>query len=888
MAIRPRRSAPTSYTHLLQPLELTSSSDEHNDDPRNTGAKKKGKRKAPYIPQDDSGSEFELDRGGKAGSAAAESTSSDDDLASAAHTESDNASQEDEDELSASASASDLGSVRGGRGRGRGRASGGASGRGRAAVRVSTGASAPPSRSLVITTGAVGSSPSVRDRPSRAVPLSNLPPSGLDVQYSSFGPLFVPPSVTLESSSQPLSSSAIKTSTKKGKGRGDGDVSSLLDRATANPFFPIKGLVRDLGWYKGKWTDEGGSQRWGGWFDELELKEGDVVALNEETLAEYLPRQVYHSRPLPYFEVADPTPADPTTERDSSAAPGIAPVDGTGDANDEGPVGQAETRKILVGRINGEDEQEVEIERFSSARLDSFLPNKPGHLLNAGGPVSGLSWLPRTDAPSLQGAYHSHDGEFLPTRAVEKASPDPLTDLLRPDPSSAEYLAISTISSSALPLQHPPALSSPSSRSTSMIQIWLLDTSSPSDLQVETLSSSEDQGAGAKFEMGLCLGEGVGEALEVAWCPRGGSGEGEGQAMDVDGEGEKVQQLGVLASVLTDGTIEVYAVPDPKEVRVRQGKKDGEPVFVKAKRVLKLRLPDTSCVALSYGSQDVIAAGCMNGHIAVWNVGDALRAGRPTVRPTHYLPVHSAPIRSIAFVLAPPPSTANPAQQDFDADPVWIASTGMDGNTVMSDLRESGSAGSGLLLHERSSGYAVAFSPHLGCVYGHDQDDRLRAYFLKPSELGNSKRIGAHRGTVWSLAASPHHTFIASASADGTCRITSGLRALRRRRVRGHFGLKVFKLEFERETGQWRMLDNFHVEQRSALDPYNVSVATKAKSPKTKSDDAPLVSTAAWPLEIGVTRVAWHPNLDRACLLASGMSCGLVRLDWVEGAKEEN
>ncbi|GAA5920572.1 hypothetical protein JCM1841_005739 [Sporobolomyces salmonicolor] len=854
MAIRPRRSAPTSYTHLLQPLELTSSSDEHNDDPRDTGAKKKGKRKAPYIPQDDSGSEFELDRGGKAGSAAAaESTSSDDDLASAAHTESDNASQEDEDELSASASASDLGSARGGRGRGRGRARGGASGRGRAAGRVSTGASAPPNRSLVITTGAVGSSSSVRDRPPRAVPLSNLPPSGLDVQYSSFGPLFVPPSVTLESSSQPLSSSTIKTSTKKGKGRGDGDISSLLDRATANPFFPIKGLVRDLGWYKGKWTDEGVSQRWGGWFDELELKEGEAVALNEEALAEHLPRQVYHSRPLPYFEVADPTPADPTTERDSSAAPEIAPVGGTGDATDEGPVRQAETRKILVGRINGEDEQEVEIERFSSARLDSFLPNKPGHLLNAGGPVSGLSWLPRTDVPSLQ-----------------------------------EYLAISTISSLALPLQHPPTLSSPSSRSTSMIQIWSLDTSSPSDLQVETLSSSEDQGAGAKFEMGLCLEEGVGEALEMAWCPRGGSGEGEGQAMDVDGEGEKVQQLGVLASVLTDGTIEVYAVPDPKEVRVRQRKKEGEAVFVKAKRVLKLRLPDTSCVALSYGSQDVIAAGCMNGHIVVWNVGDALRAGRPTVRPTHYLPVHSAPIRSIAFVLAPPPSTVNPAQQDLDADPIWIASTGMDGNTVMSDLRESGSAGSGLLLHERSSGYAVAFSPHLGCVYGHDQDDRLRAYFLKPSELGNSKRIGAHRGTVWSLAASPHHTFIASASADGTCQITSGLRALRRRRVRGHFGLKVFKLEFERETGQWRMLDNFHVEQRSALDPYNVSVATKAKSPKTKSDDAPLVSTAAWPLEIGVTRVAWHPNLDRACLLASGMSCGLVRLDWVEGAKEEN
>ncbi|GAA5888249.1 hypothetical protein JCM5296_000246 [Sporobolomyces johnsonii] len=857
MATRPRRSAPTSYTHLLQPLELTSSEDDNDDHPPGPAAKNKAKRKrkAPYIPEDDSGSEFELGAGGKAGSAAAESSSSDDDLASVEHTESDNASQEDEEDLTASASGSDLGSAPGGRGRGRGRgrARGGTSGRGRATARASTGATAPPSRSLVITTGAALSSPSTRDRPPRAVPPSNLPPSGLDVQYSSFGPLFVPPSVTLESSSQSLSSSAIKTSSKKGKGRGDRDVSSLLDRATANPFYPLKGLVRDLGWYKGKWTDEGVSHRWGGWFDELELKEDDVVALDEETLAERLPHQVYHNRPLPHFKVTDSTPADPTAERDSSAPPERTPVDGTGDADGESPATQADTRKILVGRINGEDEQEVEIERFSSVRLDSFLPKKPGHLLNAGGPVSGLSWLPRTDAPS-----------------------------------SKEYLAVSTISSSALPLQHPPALSSPSSRSTSMIQIWSLDTSSPSDLQIETSSSSEDQGAGAKLELGLCLGEGAGEALEVAWCPRGGSGEGEGQAMDVDGEEGKIKQLGVLASVLTDGSVEVYAVPDPEEVRERQGKKEGEAVFVKAKRVVQLRLPDTSCVALSWGSPDVIAAGCMNGHIAVWNVGDALRAGRPTARPTHYLPVHSSPIRSMTFVLAPPPSTVNPAQQDLDADPVWIVSTGLDGNTIMSDLRESGSAGSGSLLHERSSGYAVAFSPHLGCVYGHDQDDRLRAYFLKASELGNSKRIGAHRGTVWSLAASPHHSFIASASADGTCQITSGLRALRRRRVRGHFGLKVFKLEFERESGRWRMLDNFHVEQRSALDPYNISVATKGKAAKAKSDDAPLISTAAWPLEIGVSRVAWHPNLDRACLLASGMSCGLVRLDWVEGANEGN
>lgn len=128
----------------------------------------------------------------------------------------------------------------------------------------------------------------------------------------------------------------------------------------------------------------------------------------------------------------------------------------------------------------------------------------------------------------------------------------------------------------------------------------------------------------------------------------------------------------------------------------------------------------------------------------------------------------------MTFVNSPPASTALDSAGEFDlsGDPNRIATVGYDGSTHVVDLRESGSAGVGVVLHERcasallpflrsrfdrltkervrvASTYTAAFCPQSGCVYADDQDDRIRAYFLKSAEFGSSKRIGAHRGTVW-------------------------------------------------------------------------------------------------------------------------------------------
>lgn len=74
------------------------------------------------------------------------------------------------------------------------------------------------------------------------------------------------------------------------------------------------------------------------------------------------------------------------------------------------------------------------------------------------------------------------------------------------------------------------------------------------------------------------------------------------------------------------------------------------------------------------------------------------------------------------------------------------------------------------------------------------------------------RRPDLSRTVLQSLAASPHHGLVATTSADGTAVLSSGIRALRKRRIRGHYNQKIFRLDFKRETGELRMWDNLRTE----------------------------------------------------------------------------
>lgn len=251
-------------------------------------------------------------------------------------------------------------------------------------------------------------------------------------------------------------------------------------------------------------------------------------------------------------------------------------------------------------------------------------------------------------------------------------------DTLKPcvtnSPRGAEYLAVSTISQADAPLRHvtPSAVAS---LPASMIQIWSLPCSDTRDLSMETSDDADGDKALMRLEMALCMPAGTeGDAKQLAWCPRGGrlsasagatngdeepqpakgkgkagakgkaKGKGKGKAraddaaMDVDQEGDADRasdesKLGILAGAFSDGSVSIFAVPLPDQVRKAAGLSPDEVVYgalhhlrhcasslilppcatVKAKPLLKLKLPETTITSLAWGGSEVVAAGCMNG-----------------------------------------------------------------------------------------------------------------------------------------------------------------------------------------------------------------------------------------------------------------------------------
>ncbi|ORY81743.1 WD40-repeat-containing domain protein [Leucosporidium creatinivorum] len=601
-----------------------------------------------------------------------------------------------------------------------------------------------------------------------------------------------------------------------------------LEGWALTPFGPERALLQDLGWWKGKWSEgEGMNSRWGGWFEDVQTDVGEKV--DEEAVAPYLPHLVFPSLPteidLPRHLLPDPHALPPTKKGGDTAME--EDDDGEAPPEEEEEQAQAEEReklKVWLGSLkNGEEGQEkIELGRFESRRLDEFLPRKPGFIFNAGGAVMGLDWCPL---------------------------PHP--------PSPVEYLALTTISS------HSASISRTINPGPSLIQIWSLDMTTPSDFAIET--DKEEGGEGMKMVMGLCIEEG--DAWEVKWCPRGGSGEED--AMQVDGE--ENGRLGILAGAFADGSVSLFAVPDPKKA----GAEEGKVLYLKAKPILKLTLPDTTCDSIAWASHETIAAGCNNGYIAIWDVGSALRSGATITRPLQYFPTHTASIRSLTFLRTPPLHRSLDGTLNTDQEPTYIASAGHDGSTTLIDLADT--TAPVVITHDRGFIGAIAWSPHTGCIVTHDADAAVRLISIKAKDFAATRAVVKLTGVVQNLATSDHHPFVASASADGACTLSNAARTSKKKAYKGHYFHRVFRLDFNRLLGEYRMIDNLHVESTVGID----STLRPPSKATAKNDYAAI--TGAWAPEINVSRVCWHPSLNRACLLASGTVSGLVRVDWVEG-----
>ena len=168
------------------------------------------------------------------------------------------------------------------------------------------------------------------------------------------------------------------------------------------------------------------------------------------------------------------------------------------------------------------------------------------------------------------------------------------------------------------------------------------------------------------------------------------------------------------------------------------------------------------------------------GHVAIWDIGSALRDGKSTgmlgrivnrictdlaftgsvhvARPIHYLLTNEASIRSIAFVRTPPLSRSLDGSLDLASEPSLLVTAGYDGSVTMVDLSESVTPIT--LYHDRGEGdqnsrnqtpldprspptagvmTAVAHLPHLGGIVLPDSDGCVRYIVLKSRDFAANR-----------------------------------------------------------------------------------------------------------------------------------------------------
>ena len=105
-----------------------------------------------------------------------------------------------------------------------------------------------------------------------------------------------------------------------------------------------------------------------------------------------------------------------------------------------------------------------------------------------------------------------------------------------------------------------------------------------------------------------------------------------------------------------------------------------------------------------------IGVGLSNGHVAMWNVGEALKTGLANVLPTAYFQVTASPIRNVTAARMPPGDALGLPQHAVDS-PYLIAGT-YDGNAIIADTRDTINVTE--MNHQRSGCFSTRDCWHFG------------------------------------------------------------------------------------------------------------------------------------------------------------------------------
>ncbi|KAI3992344.1 hypothetical protein MKX01_030065 [Papaver californicum] len=266
----------------------------------------------------------------------------------------------------------------------------------------------------------------------------------------------------------------------------------------------------------------------------------------------------------------------------------------------------------------------------------------------------------------------------------------------------------------------------------------------------------------------LCLVHNGKVAWDVKWRP-----------LNADFESSKdMHHMGYLAVLLGNGSMEVWEVPSPREIKVLYAsyqKDSTDPRFMKLAPVFKcseLKTGDRQSIPLTLewspaSPHDFIVAGCHDGTVALWKF---FPTGSPQdTRPLLRFSADNVPIRSLAW-----------APCGSDAESVNVIATAGHGGLRFWDLRDPYRPLWDLNPMRRTI-YSVDWLPDPRCVIMSFDDGTLRILSLLKSAndvpvtgkpYAGTQQQGLHSlfcssFPIWSVQASRLTGMVAYCSADG-------------------------------------------------------------------------------------------------------------------------
>ena len=121
----------------------------------------------------------------------------------------------------------------------------------------------------------------------------------------------------------------------------------------------------------------------------------------------------------------------------------------------------------------------------------------------------------------------------------------------------------------------------------------------------------------------------------------------------------------------------------------------------------------------------------------------------------------------------------------------------------------------------------------------------------------------------------------ASGAADGSVLVANFNAGWHKRKGAPIIYHRRFEIDYDVESGEYRMLDRFQVENVTATDAADRGIKKKAGGTANPA----LMKSVGWPPQCAIHKVAWNSanGLESAGWLASGTASGLVRVEWVAG-----